>query len=769
MKKFFLSMLAAITLTAPAAQAQLEYKQVGTLKMGDYNFRTSNYPVYTMSKYGEGITIYPASFLSMNAGTLIKEITYFGYQGSTKTKDLKFTVYVGNTTETTVQPFVIPAPAEGGKDATVVDVSKLTKFCEVTLHGLEQMGSSSEAAEVLTFTSTDGFSYNGENLVIYIAMNEGTARTDAEQPYTTFFTANNGTAAKCIGAYRNSDYATDDYNGGYGINTKAWSYNESQSVRLPVIKLGYAGERVQIDATVKGRVVSSRNAAGINGATVTIGGQTVTTPASGQFEITVEDVDPTATYTLTASAAGFESASQTVDLRSGGTITLDNITLTKLPVPAVLSGTVVNKAGFAAIAGAEISYAGQTAVSAADGSYSISIANIDDLPEEGSALTASAEDFLPYSTIMSLNGDTDFDIQMEALPELEGEGTLFGKWSLDSYDYKAPFNPLWRNSESQVIYPAAMFDGVAAGTKFSSITFYGYYPEPSSGGTGGEGEGEGDDDYWSKPAREPQSRNFNIRLYMGATDKTAFNRNSTDHFVPNSLTAMYDGEVSVATGGDASHPVQLFTIELDQPFVYEGGNVAMAVEATGSLSGLFYFCQDKRFNDNVISRSGTGDISEDNYVITSTGVPVMRLGSFVPTAEISGKVTDIKTGAALEGVEVTLTGNGASLKTETDAQGNYSISLRDATLGATYVANYSLTAYYDETFDIVFTAENLAQVKDVQMECIYDGIESVITDGGAIDVYTVTGVRVLSNAAADDIKRLPKGIYICGGKKIVIK
>jgi hypothetical protein len=38
-----------------------------------------------------------------------------------------------------------------------------------------------------------------------------------------------------------------------------------------------------------------------------------------------------------------------------------------------------------------------------------------------------------------------------------------------------------------------------------------------------------------------------------------------------------------------------------------------------------------------------------------------------------------------------------------------------------------------------------------------------------VDVYTTTGIRVLTNASEDEISNLPQGLYIAGGKKIIVK
>ncbi|MCD8386897.1 MAG: hypothetical protein LUD17_08395 [Bacteroidales bacterium] len=49
------------------------------------------------------------------------------------------------------------------------------------------------------------------------------------------------------------------------------------------------------------------------------------------------------------------------------------------------------------------------------------------------------------------------------------------------------------------------------------------------------------------------------------------------------------------------------------------------------------------------------------------------------------------------------------------------------------------------------------------------GINDALFDGQLVDVYTIQGIRVLTNANAAQINALPRGLYIAGGKKIVIR
>ena len=770
MKKLLTTALAAIALAAPAAHAQLEYKQVGTIKTDAYEFKSSNIPVYTMDKYGQGLTLYSSSFLGLNSGSNIKEISYYGWQ-SAKDYNYKYTLYVANTDETDVSSFIIDGPAEGSKATTIVDISRMTKFGEINLESQEAIGSSTDPQILLTFTCDSGFEYTGGNLIFFVEMNDGMT-SGISSSYATFCLANNGNANKGSVSYRYSPYAPDAYGGGYGINTKSWSPSRSN---LPVMRIGYSGQATVITATVNGRVVSSRNQAGLAGATVTLAGQTVTTPSSGLYSFTIPNVDNSATYTIGVSAEGYESTSQTVDLRAGGEIHVDDIVLQKLPVPATIAGKVLDSSNNTAVAGASILFNGTTTVSAADGAYSIAIANVDDLPAEGSPLKVTAEGFLPYETSLQVTGDMNMNLLIEPIPALPGNGTLIGSWSLDNFDYKAPFNPLWAFSQTQTLYPTEMFAGVAAGSKFDSVSFYGYYPQSTTPGGGDEG-GDEDDDWgygYEAPARaEAESKTFNVKLYMLSVDETAFAVG--DSFIPvGDAEPLYDGPVTLTTGGEATHPVELFKVDFSRPFEYEGRPVLLYCDATDGASALAYFCFDGAFKSQVLGRSASNEPTLETSAASlyTEGMPVMRLGNYVEAPTVSGTVTDISTTFPLEGVAVKLTLSGRTVgETVTDALGHYSIAVSDVRYGQRYQLSFSLDNYDDERSTITFTEAEPDVTCDMEMFSeLTVGVNGIDADNSGADVFTVTGVRVLTGATADDIDRLPAGIYICRGKKIIVK
>ena len=240
---------------------------------------------------------------------------------------------------------------------------------------------------------------------------------------------------------------------------------------VPVMKGGIGGGvQIVIPATVKGAVTNARNNASIAGATVKLNDLTATTGSDGRYEINVENVDMSATYTLSVEAAGFETATKIIDIKSGGEFA-ENFALTKLPVPATLSGKVVSATdATVTIAGAALSFNGISATSGEDGSYSFAIANVDDLPGDGAALTAEADGYIDYANNLKVTGDMTFNIEMTPQGEIPGEGTLIGKFNYKDYSYQLPIYTLWRYSINEMIYPASALTGLQAGDKIGSVS-----------------------------------------------------------------------------------------------------------------------------------------------------------------------------------------------------------------------------------------------------------------------------------------------------------
>lgn len=708
-----------VTFGLGAADEELTYKQIGSVETPmTYKNKTSYMPFYTISKYGQGLSLYKKGALALDANSLIKEISFFAYNYKENIKYDKIELYLANTSENSVDSFIIPGEKEGGKETTVVDLSKMTLFASCENFEVPLCGTATEYAEAFKFESADGFNYTGENLVVFIS-----AGTTGSYPSCNFATATNaGTDWRNLGKYRDSGYSATQSGGGYGINTKKWSdVGTGNGSNVPVMKVGIGGGvQIVIPATVKGTVTNVRNNASISGATVKLNDLTATTGADGRYEINIENVDMSATYTLSVEAAGFEATSKTIDIKSGGEFT-ENFALTKLPVPATLSGKVVSAAdATVTVAGAALSFNGMTATSGEDGSYSFAIANVDDLPGDGAALTAEAEGYIDYSNNLKVTGDMTFNIEMTPQGEIPGEGTLIGKFNYKDYSYQLPIYSLWRYSINEMIYPASALTGLQAGDKIGSVSFYGYSPLSEQPGTGGdEGGDEGDDDYndyWSAPRKAAGDKWYSdIKVYMVDSEADAFTADATATDL-SALTPLYEGRVEIAEGtGTAQNPAELINVTFDKAYTYGGGNMKLIVVADSPLSKIIYFATDKSFASNGIQDSGSNPITEPKMQLVKNGLPVMRLGEYIPTGIVKGIVTNIVTEAPLADAEVIL-GEGASRVTvSTDENGAYNAVMRNIEFGKAYRIVASCGDYNDFTGQVKFSEEKSEVNLDIEL------------------------------------------------------
>lgn len=80
-------------------------------------------------------------------------------------------------------------------------------------------------------------------------------------------------------------------------------------------------------------------------------------------------------------------------------------------------------------------------------------------------------------------------------------------------------------------------------------------------------------------------------------------------------------------------------------------------------------------------------------------------------------------------------------------------------------------AFCDETYDMEMGESGHANDEIVYTFIVDDGggVAGIGADASAADVFSVDGKLVLRNASDSDVKALPAGIYIFGGKKLVVK
>ena len=147
-------------------------------------------------------------------------------------------------------------------------------------------------------------------------------------------------------------------------------------------------------ATVSG-VVSATTGAVVEGASVNIGSATATTGADGRFEL--QNL-PVGSSTITTSAPGFDSRSESVTLTAG--MNAHDVVLT--PQTATVSGVVRAAGTGAVIEGALVRIGSATATTGADGRF-----ELQNVPVGSATISTSAPRFDPRLEIVSLNAGTN--------------------------------------------------------------------------------------------------------------------------------------------------------------------------------------------------------------------------------------------------------------------------------------------------------------------------------------------------------------------------
>lgn len=749
-KQLLLSFLALAGLVTLPANADLNQKQVGT---PNNSTTSSNFPVYTMNKYCEGINIYQQGAIGLDSGVKIKELSFTGYQTSEKNfENATMTVYLANTNSTNYTDFLKDGTVASGAAATFLDTDKATLFYEGPYE--QAMGGSNSAPiQVFKVTSEEGFEYGGENLMVYIYIS-----TPKGGPYTTFTLATSqGNTYKNFGAYRSQNYTLEQYNGGYSVYVQPW--NAASSGTVPVMTLYYEGQAQKISATLSGSVKSGLNGSVLGDATVELYAgeellESTTSASNGKYSFTVDEVDVTAEYTVKASKDGYTAQSTTVDLKAGGAVNVPDLTLPKLAVPATLSGNVINKTTSQPVEGVAISFNGENKESGEDGSYSFSIANVDLLPSDGVTLTASAPGYYDYSTSLRITGDMSFNIELEPLAPLPGDGAQVGEYSITDYSYKSPFNTLEYNCITETIYPKEMLGNLTEGEKYSSITFYGY--NPSSTPAPNPDEGDDDDDpyggYYAPALKaETPSNTFNIAVYMVDTDDSKFTATSEGEGDYSAYTKLYEGPVTISEGGSAKNPVALFTADFVKPYVYGGKNLKLIMVSNCKSYKIIYFCTDPAAKSNVIQKYGNNAelLEAADWRQATDGVPVFKLGDYVPVAEVNGTITDKSSDDALEGVEVTLSYDTNKYTATTDAEGKYTLYVRNVAFDEDYALSVAYLEYNEINEVVSFTEDTMEQTFDFAL--VQEGeISGVITDAKTDEPVAGATVTLLNGEEVVD-------------------
>ena len=292
----------------------------------------------------------------------------------------------------------------------------------------------------------------------------------------------------------------------------------------------------------------------------------------------------------------------------------------------------------------------------------------------------------------------------------------------------------YKKSESQNIYTPAELNGLTPGSKINSITVKGYNTNQGN------------------PAP------FNVKVWMTHTNEASFENTGTPDspvFTPHStdtMTCVYEGVIEATKVGSSLDRAEVFTINLAEPFVYQGGNLEFCFSSEGNSYASTNFEMATCSADQSITRyTDSGEITEKSFGRPASGfnIPILYLGVEAEPRTISGKVTDAASSEPIADIEVKAVNGDVVYSATTDAEGNYSMPIIQDRLA--YTVSVVLPGYFPFVKENVSTKSE-AQVINIELsKAIGPYItESSIDEKGMVN-HAVNASAKVSNYTAADI------------------
>jgi len=385
---------------------------------------------------------------------------------------------------------------------------------------------------------------------------------------------------------------------------------------------------------VRGKITDTTTGAGIQNASITIGGQTSYTNSSGDYYIV--NILP-GTYSITVSKSGYLSDYNTLHI-VGGQVTTYN---TSLDRAGSVTGKVTDASTGAGISGASVSGGGSQAVTDNYGNYTLN-----DVIPGSQTITASKAGYAPNSVNVNVIAGTTVTANISL--QSGGTGSITGKVTDAS-------------------------TGLGINQAYVSV-----YSPPGSYAGSTQTNSTGDYTINNIPAGIGE-------LWVS---KDGYNGKYFDITIPSGGTATYN--VSLTPNVTVYGRVIDSSTGIGIPGVY------VSITIGTSKYGILYTVAVTDTNGNyiiytaqpgnqTISASKTGYYSGSQSVnVSSSGATMVNL-TLTPSPIILGKVTDANTGTGLSNAIVTITYTSGAFyaSTTTDSAGNYSLN---ATAGSFIVS-----------------------------------------------------------------------------------
>lgn len=283
------------------------------------------------------------------------------------------------------------------------------------------------------------------------------------------------------------------------------------------------------------------------------------------------------------------------------------------------------------------------------------------------------------------------EVTVSILPETANMEVQVGE--ANGTDSNAPFAMNWKLSQTQTVYTQELL-GLESGAAIESLGYNGYLSSD-------------------------KDVTFHIKVWMANVAQTSMDVNSS--LDTSSMTLVYEGDHKLEPQGSTNNLVRLLDLQFSTPFVYDGTNLCVVTESTSSEYKAVNFAKDMNVNNVSIYRRNDNELPAEWSAVSGMPVAILSTSREVPT--ISGKVTDGSTGEAVAAT-IELVSGDVLYKTETDAEGNYSMEVFQA--DKEYTMTVTAEGYDPVTETVTFTEGSV--VKDIVFSNGARTVSGVVTD-----------------------------------------
>ena len=275
-------------------------------------------------------------------------------------------------------------------------------------------------------------------------------------------------------------------------------------------------------------------------------------------------------------------------------------------------------------------------------------------------------------------------------------------------DNKTPLDIHNSNTESEAIYTAENL-GLTAGTKINKITWRGYSTS--------------------------KDVTTDVKVWIENTDDVAVGSEMKD---VSTMTCIYDGQYTFKKQGSNSNRTDMLTVNLTEPFVYEGQSLRIHVRSMDNDYTTVYF-ENTNITGQCLYRSSYSTTDFSQMSLKNGNLPVVYLDVEKDPTTLSGNVTLAEDGTPVADQNVTLTSGNVLYEATTDAEGHYTMNVIQDQL--TYQLRIEKEGYTPFAQEVSFA--DGSKVVDAAL---------VVAKGLAIDAIEAPAEAVANNEVTVKVK-----------------